>query len=183
MNIDAVARNIQIILAPVVMVTACAILLQGLLGRYAAINERLRALAAERIMLVFKDLESSDFRTERLRLIDTQVPTLVNHHKRAHDSAPVNLRGDAYFHCGHVRDCFRRSVRVKPARRHGAPGFPRRDRDHDAGCHLYFSGDTDIAPGCPLRGHQRNEFPEQNPPRTGPDVPGMDDKLKLPIEG
>ena len=46
MNVEMVARNIQIILAPVVLVTACAILAQGLLGRYAVITDRLLALTA-----------------------------------------------------------------------------------------------------------------------------------------
>jgi len=183
MNIDAVARNIQIILAPVVMVTACAILLQGLLGRYAAINERLRALAAERIMLVFKDLESSDFRTERLRLIDTQVPTLLNHHKRAHDSVLSIYAATLIF----IVDMFVIAFAA----------LYESSLLADTALLVFLAGIATMMLGVIFTSLEirtshlavRYEvtsvmnLPEQNPPRTGPDVPGMDDKLKLPIEG
>jgi hypothetical protein len=42
-----VAQTIQFIIAPVVMVSTCAIVLGSLLGRYAFLNERLRTLAQE----------------------------------------------------------------------------------------------------------------------------------------
>src|SRR5687767_13503104 len=86
MDIEMVARNIQIILAPVVMVTACAILLQGLLARYAQISERLRNLSRERLDLLFAQMTNDGLRAERLRLIDVQIPDLVKHHKFAHDA-------------------------------------------------------------------------------------------------
>jgi uncharacterized membrane protein YphA (DoxX/SURF4 family) len=52
MNAEMPPRTIQLILAPVVMVTACAILLAGLLSRFAALNDRLRLLARERLDLL-----------------------------------------------------------------------------------------------------------------------------------
>src|SRR5437763_6757526 len=86
MNVEMVARNIQIILAPVVLVTACGILAQGLLGRYAAITERLRSLAAERLALLYTGTTGDKFHMERLLWIDNQLTSLVSHHKRAHDA-------------------------------------------------------------------------------------------------
>jgi hypothetical protein len=116
MNVEMVARNIQIILAPVVLVTACAILAQGLLGRYAAITDRLRALTAERLALLYPSHPSrllernkppllsevsrspelakgngdgsmeDKLRKERLAQIDDQLPILMSHHKRSHDA-------------------------------------------------------------------------------------------------
>lgn len=90
MDIASVARNIQIILAPVVMVTACAILVQGLLARYVTINERLRAMSAERLRLLYT--QDDEFRARRLQLIDKQVPILLSHHRRTRD-AVVSVYG------------------------------------------------------------------------------------------
>jgi len=86
MNVETVARNIQIILAPVVMVTACAILLQGLLGRYSAFNDRLRLMVGERLKLLYTERPGDPFRTERLRQIDATIPLLLAHHRKAHDA-------------------------------------------------------------------------------------------------
>jgi hypothetical protein len=85
MTADQVSRTIQLILAPVVMVTACAILTGGLLTRYAAINDRLRAIARERL-----DLLSGAARTalgdERLQELDAQAPGLLHRHRQARDA-------------------------------------------------------------------------------------------------
>ena len=75
-----VTRIIQTIIAPVVMVNACAILLGGLLSHSAAINDRLRAMARERIdVLRSLGLASTDrFAAERLNEIDAQMPDLLH---------------------------------------------------------------------------------------------------------
>jgi hypothetical protein len=89
MDIETVTRTIQLILAPVVMVTACAITLTGLLARYAAINERLQAMVRERLDLLTARgaAETVDSLSgERLTQIDAQIPLLLRHHKQAHDS-------------------------------------------------------------------------------------------------
>lgn len=89
MDIETVTRTIQLILAPVVMVTACAILLTGLLSRYAAINDRLRVMARERFDLLAANRASQpadSLVAERLEEIDAQLPMLLRHHKLAHDS-------------------------------------------------------------------------------------------------
>ena len=49
MTAETIARTIQLIVAPVVMVTAGAILSGGLLSHAGAINDRLRTLAHERL--------------------------------------------------------------------------------------------------------------------------------------
>ncbi len=80
MNAEMVTRIIQTIIAPVVMVNACAILLGGLLNHSAAINDRLRGMARERI----ETLRASGVPTadrlfaERLDEIDTQMPDLLH---------------------------------------------------------------------------------------------------------
>lgn len=47
MNAEMIARSIQIILAPVVMITACSIFLSVLHAWYQTINDRLRSMARE----------------------------------------------------------------------------------------------------------------------------------------
>ncbi len=106
MNIETVTRTIQLVVAPVVMVTACAILLSGLLLRYGEINDRLRAMSRERLDLIFADQAepvSNKLRsTERLTEIDTQIPLLLARHRIAHHavlfvySAVAVLIGDMF---------------------------------------------------------------------------------------
>ncbi|MDZ4720056.1 MAG: DUF2721 domain-containing protein [Roseiflexaceae bacterium] len=100
MDIDMLARTIQIIIAPVVMISACAITLGGLQSRYAAINDRLRLMARERLDLLrtlgipivpmmapvqAAPQRSSDAYTEeRLLELDTQIPQLLRRHRLAH---------------------------------------------------------------------------------------------------
>lgn len=105
MNAETVARTIQMILAPVVMITACAILLGGLQSRYAAVNDRLRAMAHERLELLRalgvdigvaaarmgnRSGDARDardvFAEERLQEVDFQIPDLLRRHKLARDA-------------------------------------------------------------------------------------------------
>lgn len=77
-----IARTIGFILAPAVMINACAVALNGLLAHYAAINDRLRGLAKERLELLRLRVEASRglFVGERLEEIDTQLPQLLVRH-------------------------------------------------------------------------------------------------------
>src|SRR5436190_3040800 len=86
MNVETVARNIQVIIAPVVMITACAILLQGLVNRYNALNDRMRAMTRERFDLLHSGGERDAVTTERLEELDTQLPDLLHRHKLVRDS-------------------------------------------------------------------------------------------------
>src|ERR1041385_5330344 len=102
MDLEMVARTIQLIIAPAVMITSCCIFTNGLLAHYAAIGERLRVTVRERVDLL-KETEvspqrHSDARSqrrpaterkvagsgliiqERLADIDFQIPNLLRHH-------------------------------------------------------------------------------------------------------
>lgn len=89
-----VTRWIQLIVAPVVLVTACAILLRGLLGHYAAVNDRLRLLARERLDVLRDqahpvcgdDKAGQPYLRERLAEIDQQVPELLSRHLLIRDA-------------------------------------------------------------------------------------------------
>ncbi|MBD2099492.1 DUF2721 domain-containing protein [Leptolyngbya sp. FACHB-261] len=86
MSAKSIAEIIQIIIAPVVMVTACAILLGGLHARYSSISNRLRAMTREHLELLHGGNKSPEFTSERLLQINFQLPELLAHHKRVHDT-------------------------------------------------------------------------------------------------
>ncbi|MCW5849365.1 MAG: DUF2721 domain-containing protein [Anaerolineae bacterium] len=81
MDVENLARTIQIVLAPVVMISACAITVGGLWGHASSINDRLRAMNRERLEL-WRSASDDVYTTERLLQIDTQTPSLVCRHRR-----------------------------------------------------------------------------------------------------
>jgi hypothetical protein len=83
MNIETAGKTIQLILAPVVMVTACGILLSGMLAHYSSISDRIRALTAERLGLALLTPADSHqaLARERLTEIDHQAPMLIHRHR------------------------------------------------------------------------------------------------------
>jgi heme-degrading monooxygenase HmoA len=102
---DSLAHAIQLIIAPVVMVSACGLILGTVLGRYNAISDRLRDLGNERLALLrahaasdpAKPTADDRFAEERLREIDTQVPDLLRHHKLAHHAAQTAYAAITFF--------------------------------------------------------------------------------------
>jgi hypothetical protein len=92
-DLKTVAQSIQLILAPVVMLSACTILLGGLQSRYAAVNDRLRAMVRERLELLRGDgtdlarpPATNAYATERLHQLDEQMPELLRRHGAIRDS-------------------------------------------------------------------------------------------------
>jgi hypothetical protein len=83
MDPEMVARTIQLIIAPAVMITSCCIFTNGLLVHYAAIGERLRLTVRERVDLL-RETEAgkmpSVLAQERLEDIDFQIANLLRHH-------------------------------------------------------------------------------------------------------
>src|SRR5947209_5789315 len=76
------AQAIQLILAPVLMISSCAIVSSGLLGPCAAINERLRVPVRERLELIRPgsadaSAAAAEFRGERLGEIEEPLPLLL----------------------------------------------------------------------------------------------------------
>src|SRR5258708_734083 len=88
------AQTIQLILAPGVMVTACGLILNGLLPRYGPINDRLRGLTRERLDLLRAaggavtepPAGAGDLTAERIAVIDREAPDLLRRHRRVHDA-------------------------------------------------------------------------------------------------
>lgn len=88
MNAETIARTIQTILAPVVMISACALFLSGHQGRYVAVTHRLREMVHERLALLHdrENTSTFTFESERLWHIERQIPELLHQHKGIHDS-------------------------------------------------------------------------------------------------
>jgi hypothetical protein len=89
-----VSQTIQLIIAPAVMVTTCAILVASVLSRYAVINDRLRLMTRDRLDL-FRQADGvrleppapgNAYAIERLAEIDAQVPGLLRRHRLIRDS-------------------------------------------------------------------------------------------------
>jgi hypothetical protein len=81
---ETVTRTIQLILAPVVLLSACSIFVGGLLSHYEAINARMRAMVRERLEILRGPNERDLLSTERLAEIDIQLPQLLHRHGLVH---------------------------------------------------------------------------------------------------
>ncbi len=86
MTADEIAHIIQSILAPVVMVTACAITVGGLVTHYQAVSDRLRLMTRERLDLLREAHDADPIQHERLLEIDHQAPELVRRHQVVRDA-------------------------------------------------------------------------------------------------
>ncbi len=91
MTPTTITATIQLIIAPVVMISACSIFVNGLLTRYGAINDRMRFMARECLELRFGTASQpmtaqTPYVVERLAQIDHQLPALLQRHKRLRDS-------------------------------------------------------------------------------------------------
>jgi hypothetical protein len=83
----AVSQVIQLILAPSVMVTASAVLLNGILGRFAAINDRLRVITRERFEVLLELRTPDPLLDKRMHIIDAQYPDLLARLRLEHDAS------------------------------------------------------------------------------------------------
>lgn len=84
---------IQAMLAPVVLMTTSAILAGGMQTMYAGVNDRMRAMTAEKLtrltdrngeLVTVASLPSAS--RERVSEIDAQLPLLLNRHRRLHNA-------------------------------------------------------------------------------------------------
>lgn len=94
MTLQNVQSAIATIIAPVVMITACAILISGMLAQYAQINDRLRSFSKERLGLLrtedgglarVAELRGA-YAKERLGELDAQIPRLLRRYRMVHNA-------------------------------------------------------------------------------------------------
>lgn len=81
MSAADIAQTIQLIIAPVVLITACMLFQNGILVRYASIGQRIRSLAHERFELLQLNKAENLFNVERIQAIDRQLPLLIRRHR------------------------------------------------------------------------------------------------------
>lgn len=78
MNGETVARTINLIIAPTVLLSVCTLVQNGILGRYTSVGDRMRKIDQDRLQLIQdKTLESREL---RLNLLDKQIPVFMRRH-------------------------------------------------------------------------------------------------------
>lgn len=85
MNQETLVRTINLIIAPVVMLTTCGIMLNGLIVRYSWLSDRVRLIQQERLTLMDFDLSQSQSKNERLHQLNYLLHDLLKHHHQVHD--------------------------------------------------------------------------------------------------
>jgi hypothetical protein len=90
MTPETISRTIQLILAPVVMFSACSIFVGGVLSHYTSLSDRIRALTRERLDLLRVSRSDTGgtpgLVIERLDEIDRQLPEMLRRHRLVHDA-------------------------------------------------------------------------------------------------
>ncbi len=95
MDPEMVTRTIQLIIAPVVMITSCCILGSGLLAHYSSLGEHLRLTFRDRLELKRKpELGSSSSLTD---YIDAQLSALLHRHQLVRTSLVSVLIAIVFF--------------------------------------------------------------------------------------
>jgi hypothetical protein len=84
MSPEMIGRTIQLILGPVVMISACSVFVGGVLNHYTSVGDRIRALTRERLDVL--GARQSTLGLERLEEIDAQLPELLMRHRLIHDA-------------------------------------------------------------------------------------------------
>ncbi|HEY9626195.1 MAG TPA: DUF2721 domain-containing protein [Coleofasciculaceae cyanobacterium] len=97
MSAADVADTIQLIIAPVVLITACALIQNAVLGRYASVGQYMRSLALERLALLRSDEKADVFYLERLQEIDRQTPLLIRRHRLLQNAALIIYSATSIF--------------------------------------------------------------------------------------
>src|SRR4051794_4599047 len=81
MNLSDMAMVVQLILAPVVLLSAGSVMINGVFGHYQAINDRLRVMCHERLDLCSTSSPCDALARARLEMLDLQLPILLRRHR------------------------------------------------------------------------------------------------------
>lgn len=92
-----IAQTIQLIIAPVVLITACMLFQNGVLVRYASIGQRIRSLVHERFELLQSGQSDDMFKIERIQTIDYQLPLLTRRHRLIQKASLLSYSATAIF--------------------------------------------------------------------------------------
>ena len=108
MNVETVAHTIQLILAPVVMVTACGLILNSLVVRYGAIAEHMRAINRERLEMLRRISYANGCAGQHcVDIVFDRGGLVVCRHTHHHDRSAI-LTSRVFYHLSvyfRVRPC------------------------------------------------------------------------------
>lgn len=85
MEHDTLIKTINLIIAPVVMITACGIMLNGLMVRYSWLSDRSRSVYQERLGLLELDVMDPQSKGDRLHHLNQLLSDILKHHHQVHD--------------------------------------------------------------------------------------------------
>ncbi len=85
-SIEGVTKIISLIIAPVVMISACAITVNGLIIQYNSIGDRVRTVNQEISKLRDARIKEDDAETQRLLELEFLLSDLFRHHHFVHDA-------------------------------------------------------------------------------------------------
>ncbi len=85
-SIEEVTKTINLIIAPVVTITTCAIMVNGLIPRYGSLGDRLRTVNQGLSDLQETDLAHNRDKARRVQELEFLLRDLLRHHHFVHDA-------------------------------------------------------------------------------------------------
>ena len=85
-SIEEVTKIISLIIAPVVTITACAVLVNGLIVRYGSLGDRLRTINQGLSDLQESELAHNRDKAKRGQELESLLGDLLRHHHFVHDA-------------------------------------------------------------------------------------------------
>ncbi|HEY9622512.1 MAG TPA: DUF2721 domain-containing protein [Crinalium sp.] len=85
-SIEEVTKTISLIIVPVVTITACAVMINGLLARYGSLGDRLRTVNQGLRDLQESDLAHNRNKAQRVQELESLLGDLLRHHHFVHDA-------------------------------------------------------------------------------------------------
>jgi hypothetical protein len=86
-SIEGVTKTIDLIIAPVVLITACVLTINGLIVRYNSLADYIRTLNREVSGLRNTNTEQNQAKEQRLQELEYLLSDLLHHHHFVHDAA------------------------------------------------------------------------------------------------
>lgn len=89
-SIEEVTKTINLIIAPVVTITTCAIMINGLIIRYGSLGDRLRTVNQELSGLQESDL-THNRKAQSAQELKSLLRDLLRHHHFVHDAVDAQI--------------------------------------------------------------------------------------------
>lgn len=121
------------------MISASALILNGMHGRNTSLNHRLRDMSRERLKLLDSDIEDSLYKQERLDYIDTELPIMLDHYVQVHQAIMFMYLAVMLY----VVNMFMRSDRIPNSKCCDTPSELKK-RDRISCISLFLNRDSNI---------------------------------------